>query len=476
MKKLIYLLAVTFFYTSSVVAKTITSDVAQAVAVNFYKQNADVEVKTVSLAYTETSSKGDAVYFVFNIIPVGTPPRGTNTGGFVIIVADDALFPVIGYSTEGSFVAPPPLSNFSFWMEQRKSEIIADRMSRTYGIQTPTEISAQWTALLNNQPFASRSTSAVLPLLQTTWAQHAPYNALCPGGSLAGCVATTMSQIMRYWKYPAHGTGSSSYSSTYGTLSASYANTTYNWNNMPANVTSVNNDVSTIMYQCGISVEMIYSPGASSSACTIDDNPACCAQISFPKYFGYDSTTIKDLLRSGYSDADWITLIESDLNAGQPLMYEAHDPIHGGHVWVCDGYNSTNMMHMNWGWGGQYNGYYSVNSLTTTNVFDFTYKEKVLVGIKPKNVTGIPSISPIISLYICPNPASTQLTIHTSSSNTGEATISIMNVLGQGIQSFGRSLSLSKGEAIDISNLPAGIYFLEMKTESAIDTKRFIKE
>jgi hypothetical protein len=163
-------------------------------------------------------------------------------------------------------------------------------------------------------------------------------------------------------------------------------------------------------------------------------------------------------------------------------MYEAHDSTRGGHVWVCDGYNSTNMLHMNWGWGGQYNGYYSVNSLTS-NAFNFSYKHKVLAGIKPKNVTGIPSISSDASFYIYPNPASTQLNIHIPSSGTGTSTLSIINVLGQEVLS--NSLSLGsvpinsgegRGEAIDISQLPAGMYFLQMKTESAIDTKRFIKE
>jgi hypothetical protein len=82
MKKLIHSLIVVFFcitatpiFIGIASGKTITSDVAQIVAANFFKQNADVSVKTVSLAYTETSSSGEAVYFVFNIIPVGTPPN-----------------------------------------------------------------------------------------------------------------------------------------------------------------------------------------------------------------------------------------------------------------------------------------------------------------------------------------------------------------------------------------------------------------
>ncbi len=483
MKKLIYLLIVAFFYTSAVVAKTITSDIARTVATNFFKQNADMEVKTVSLVYTETSESGEAVYFVYNINSSGVRPSSAelsekqSNGGFVIVVADDALYPVIGYSTEGPFVVPAPSSNAGYWMEQRKKEIITNRMQN---VQASSEISAQWSAYLNSRTVEPRIASAVSPLCKALWDQGSPYyNALCPGGSQTGCVATAMAQIMRYWKYPARGTGSSSYTSaSYGVLSANYGNTTYNWNNMPTgNVTSANNDVATIMYQCGVSVEMIYAPlpGGSGASTFAYENPSVCAQFSYARYFGYDSATIKGLQRFNYTDQKWINIIEADLNAGRPVHYSGFDATYGGHSWVCDGYEANNYLHMNWGASGNFDGYFSIN-LLNPYIFNFTSEQEAMIGLQPKSTTGIPSIPAAESFSIYPNPASTQLTIHTPSFSTGTTTVSIINLLGQEVLSNSLSLGEGRGEAIDISKFPAGMYFLQMKSESGIAAQRFVKE
>jgi len=486
MKKLIYSLIVAVFCTTAIIAivpitsgKTITLDVAQTVAVNFYKQNVGTQVNTASLAYTETSSSGDAVYFVFNIIPVGTPPSGMNTGGFVIIVADDAQYPVIGYSTEGSYVVPAPSSNAGYWMEQRKKEIIANRIQN---VQPTAEISDQWTAYLNSQAVAPRaaSTVTVSPLVKALWGQGSPYNALCPGVSKTGCVATAMAQIMRYWNYPVKGTGSSSYNCNYGVLTADYGNTIYDWSSVPTGkVDSANNAVATLMYQCGVSVDMNYSPSVSDAFVTIYDNPQApqvCAQIAYTQYFGYNAETIQALQEYYYSDQNWINAIETELNASRPVEYVGFDAIKGGHTWVCDGYDSNNKLHMNWGWNGIDDGYYSINLLNPGG-YNFSDNHEVLVGIKPMSVTGIASIPAAEIFQIYPNPAGNQLTIQTSSSRiSGLATVSIINMLGQEALSYSLSLGEDGGEAIDISKLSAGMYFLQMKTEGAIVTQRFVKE
>ncbi len=100
---------------------------------------------------------------------------------------------------------------------------------------------------------------------------------------------------------------------------------------------------------------------------------------------------------------------------------------------------------------------------------------QISVGINIAHNVGINEFSAnnYISLY--PNPAFDQLLIHTSSSRiTGKAIISIINVLGEIIQE--EKLKWSSDIIINIKTISPGIYFLEMKTESGIDTKRFIKE
>ncbi len=404
MKKLIYsLIVVVFCITATQIfigvasGKTITSDVAQIVAANFFKQNADKPVKALSLAYTATSSSGDSVYFVFNINAVD---------GFVIVVADDAQYPVIGYSTEGSFVVPAPASNAGYWMEQRKKEIIANKMQN---VQATTEISAQWTAYMNSKAVAPRVASTVSPLVKTLWDQPSPYNTLCPANCPTGCVATAMAQIMKYWNYPAKGIGSSSYNSPYGVIGANYGNTVYNWSDMPIpTIYDANNDVDTLMFQCGVSVEMDYTPNGSSASVTTYDDPGVCAQISYSKYFGYDPGTIQGLQQFNYTDQDWINIIETDLNANHPVQYAGIDTAYGGHSWVCDGYDAKNNLHMNWGFSGSDNGYFSINLLNPGGTFNFSNDNEVVVGIEPK--ASVPNDAGILSV-ISPIGTTCDLTI-----------------------------------------------------------------
>lgn len=82
------------------------------------------------------------------------------------------------------------------------------------------------------------------PLCTTTWDQSPNYNAMCPGGSVTGCVATAMAQVMKYWNHPAQGTGMHSYNhDVYGTLTANFGATTYQWSSMPNSISSNNGGV-----------------------------------------------------------------------------------------------------------------------------------------------------------------------------------------------------------------------------------------
>ena len=381
---------------NSIQAKPVTPTAAKNVAVSFYKQHSIKEPQTLTLAYTESALTGEALYYVFNV--------NTNDG-FVIVTADDATHPIIGYSTENVFVVPEGNTNISYWMNSRKKEILSIKATN---VQASADIAREWTGDFSANNLTQRangansvSTASVAPLVKTTWNQSPYYNALCPATSgtlsVTGCVATTMAQIMKYWSYPAHGIGSSSYcdctasgfKNNYGTLSANYAATTYSWSAMPVNVSSANSAVATLMYQCGVSVHMNYDPdGSSSYVLSVDAAGGACAQTSYTAYFGYDQTTIHGYQRTQghYTDAAWLNLIESDLNIGRPVQYAGQDTVAGGHTWVCDGYDVNNNLHMNWGWGGYDNGYFSINNLATTNGnpgFNPEKDHEILVGIQP---------------------------------------------------------------------------------------------
>ena len=108
-----------------------------------------------------------------------------------------------------------------------------------------------------------------------------------------------------------------------------------------------------------------------------------CAQKAYSTYFSYNSATMQGLHQSSYSAAAWMTLIQTELNAGRPVQYEGW-ATQGGHTWVCDGYDVNNLFHMNWGWGGYDNGYFSLSNLNP-NPYTFSSNDGALIGIQPNN-------------------------------------------------------------------------------------------
>ncbi len=379
MKKFTILVALMIAGISAMYANVVDLKTAQVAATNFYQHQCSVNSANLTLAYTEKAPSGDPVFYVFNV---------NGNKGFVIISAEDATHPILGYSNEGAYVVPVAGNNVGYWMDKRKREILVIRSSK---IAATLDVKAEWSSCVNNT-FLNSNThkiASVSPLLSTTWDQPSPYNAMCPGGSLTGCVATTMSQIMKYWNYPSHGISSSCYDEeksygyyeNYGTMCAYYDTSNYVWSAMPNNVSGPNAEVAKLMYDCGVSVDMDYSPSESGSAVSVYDNPYACAQISYVQYFGYD-THISYERDTIYTNTQWINLIEADLNASRPVQYAGYDKTYGGHTWVCDGYDASNNLHMNWGWSGADNGYYTPAALNPSP-YDFIYDEEVLTNIQP---------------------------------------------------------------------------------------------
>lgn len=365
-------------------AKQVPVQTAQTVAENFFNNGVYSGNNKSVLKHTALNVNGVPLYYVFNF-----------NNGFVIVSAEDAAQPIIGYSTEQVFEIPDSKSPVAFWLSKRQDEI---QYLKEQNINATLNIISDWNRLTYSSNFnkVNSSNSATLaPLLSSKWNQSPNYNAMCPGLSVTGCVATTMAQIMRYWQYPAHGTGSSSYMSNYGILSKNYAASIYNWNNMPMVLSGPNADVALINYDCGVSVEMDYSPTGSGAYVINLDNPIS-AEHSYITYFSYDPSTILGVYRSSYSDPTWISMLKSDLDLSRPVQYAGFGP-QGGHTWVCDGYDQNNFFHMNWGWGGSSNGYFNIDVLNPSGG-DFSSWQQALFGIIPIATNaidaGVLSISP----------------------------------------------------------------------------------
>ena len=281
----------------------------------------------------------------------------TTENSFVLIAADDRVQPVLGYSLNGRFDFENMPINKRAWIQEYNVEI-------QYAIEHQTrashEVTQQWRELMEGNSNACRAILVVAPLLQTQWNQGSPYNMLCPSNSVTGCVATAMAQVMKYWNYPQHGIGFHSYvHPDYGELTADFQSTTYDWDNM-LNTYSGSSTyaqeiaVATLMYHCGVSVDMNYSPNTSYA---YNSYVADALKI----YFNYSSEA-QCLLRSGYSDTEWIAMLKADLDLGRPVQYFGSRS-GDGHSFVCDGYNNSDYFHFNWGWGGYCDEYYTINNL-----------------------------------------------------------------------------------------------------------------
>jgi hypothetical protein len=384
MKKslLIFTFAMLVAY-SGLFAATVSVEQARAIAVNFFSLNASAGhgVNAV-LYYTRTEADNTVDYYAFNITP---------GPGFVIVSADDIIVPILAYSTTSTFQSDLTQTGVVDWMKHAAQHVYKGILAK---IPANQHISGLWTAYRNNQQPADMKSSVVAPLIYTEWNQEPYYNQDCPMANglrtVTGCVATTMAQIMKYWSYPAQGTGAFSYDdggnfyqNNIGTLSANFADSTYNWLAMPITIIGPNPGIASLMLQCGISVGMDYGTdvqGGSGAQVLTTYGPS--AQNAYVAYFSYNPNTINGVYESSYSSTDWLNLIETDLNAGRPVQYVGEDPTAGGHTWVCDGYDGNGLLHMNWGWGGNSNGYYNVNSLTAGG-YTFNTDEAALLGIEP---------------------------------------------------------------------------------------------
>jgi photosystem II stability/assembly factor-like uncharacterized protein len=369
MKKLFTLFAA-ICAAFSLYAAHVPVDVAQKTAIQFFQQIVPGNQSIPVVKDILTTRKGTVeTYYTFLFQP----------SGYVIVAADDAAIPILGYSEEGTI--PSEITNPALkeWLDNYSEEI--DKIISA-GLSN-AETLKEWKKIGHGNLKASPLD--VSPLLTSTWDQGCFYNALCPvaaGGQCGhvwtGCVATAMAQIMKYHNFPPQGVGSHSYvHPSYGTQTANFGTTQYNFASMPNNVTSSNTAVATLMYHAGVSVNMQY--GISGSGAYSQDVP-----YALKNYFNYRPEA-EILFKNNYANVeDWKNLLRADLDQSLPLYYSGSTPSEG-HAWVCDGYRmSDGTFHFNWGWSGSSNGWYAIGALNPGG-YAFNNDNAIVHQIKPYN-------------------------------------------------------------------------------------------
>lgn len=343
---------------------------------------------------------------------------GPGGKGFVLVSKDDRVIPILAYSESNTFETNDMPENIIAWLSDYDNQI---RFNRENDIAPSPQTTAKWEELEKGAAKTSADVAdEVPPLLSTTWSQSPRYNRYCPWHGTTqtptGCVATAMAQIMKYWNWPPINRGAMEYtyssaaSENYdnqaysSTLSSNFADTVFDWENMPNSLTSSSteteiNAVASLMYNVGISVNMSYGTRGSGAVTCVNsnyqflDNPTqesyATTEVALRNYFHYKYTT-NAVFSSDFTNSEWIEMLKMELNAGRPVLYAGQSQSGGGHAFVLDGYNSNNYFHVNWGWGGTANGDYAIGALNpfgsgtgASSSNQYNYSNKAVIGIEP---------------------------------------------------------------------------------------------
>lgn len=309
--------------------------------------------------------------------------------GFLILSAEDTHRPILAYSFEGDIDMSQTTPAIWVFLSQYRSEIDA---ARRLHLSASQEIQAEWDALRNPSQ-ATETEIVVAPLIRSTWNQNKYYNFLCPEDHEAptgydgrvpnGCVAVAMSQIMFYYRFPESGNGSHTNHTDYGNFHVNFAQQHYNYNAMCDALHNYNNEVAKLIFHCGTAVDMMYGPDGSGA---YSEN----VPTAMATYFKYNPDS-RRLSKHDYSENAWNQMLISDLEMSHPIYYSGYSQ-DGGHAFVCDGYNSDEYFHFNFGWGGSGNAYYVLtnNDSVHNAVNGYSHGQSAIFNLYPME-TNYPS-------------------------------------------------------------------------------------
>ena len=367
---------------ATVFATPITKDEAAVVCRNFLAQKmANGQVANADFQYYKTEFWDNMpVYHVFRL-------SGT---GFVTIAASDHFEPVISYSFESDYL---PNAASTFVMEAYSRWIVeCEKENVSYN-----GVADKWQHYLS-EDFTAEPTrgNSVGPLLTTKWNQDIYFNTLCPWDMrgpdqhvLTGCVATAMAQVLNYHGHPYTGALGTSYiPEPYGRITIYFRDYHYNYSANPNVPSGYSNEMAKLIYHCGVAVQMGYTPFGSGAH-------SVSAVDALKRHFKYDSAWLCPRALFDRLE-EWHAALRVDLDQLRPLYFSGDDG-QNGHAFVLDGYDEDGKFHINWGWGGNSDGYYVVvdnsveeDSLNPGHHMGYIYNTEAARLVYP--ITGAPGV------------------------------------------------------------------------------------
>ena len=307
----------------------------------------------------------------------------TRQGDFALIAADDRLPAVLAVGNgkiSGTAQANPGFEWFCASIEQVSRILTSSDKTFTTTLPDPDKYPAKVDALITSQ-----------------WGQDAPYSYWCPTGygeicddytpdvvhCCVGCVATALAQLTRYYRFPDHASGTANFLIGNQNASTSF-DATFDWDNMldsypEGQYTEAQGRAAALLsYVCGLISYMNYATNESGSS-----NVAGLAGAQ--NYFGY-SKDAEIVVRTDYSEPEWMDMVYNELSHRRPLYYQGvyvnFDPTVGlmaaVHSFLIDGYNEQGLVHVNWGWYGNYDGYFDIALLDVRGLQFNTYQDMVI--------------------------------------------------------------------------------------------------
>ena len=380
----------------SVWGQQISEQQAKERVLQFLNDNAPAKARGLSARMEAAKVEAQSIY-AFNV----------EGGGYIIASGDSRALPLLGYSDKGTIDWDHMPDNMRYWLKQYDQAMATLGKNKTF--RDGNSIFAKATTRAERQ--------AVAPLIKTEWYQGEPYWDKCPlydGADYTqtgkpcptGCVATAMAQVMNYWLWPKASPEIPAYEQytafqgkekkwNHPALPA----VTFDWANMIENYEKKNSKtgkwevvgtdtqkeaVATLMQYCGQATLMQYTPqGSSSMGQTVAE--------ALAKYFCYDAG-VRNVPRIKYTIDEWENLLYGELSEGRPVLYGGMSD-DSGHEFVCDGYDGKGLYHINWGWGGVNDGYFSLSVLnpednesigsSPSSSIGYCIFQDMLVGMKP---------------------------------------------------------------------------------------------
>ena len=276
--------------------------------------------------------------------------------GFVIVSGDDRTQSILGYAYTGEINMGQMPCNMKWLLSYYDTAI--GQLGDDFPQSASTTLSS--------------ATYAEIPaIVGTQWGQGDPYNAQCPQHEgercITGCVATAMAQVINHNRWPQSQTTEIPAYTT-NTLHISMPALPakqFNWDNMTAA------GIAELMLYCGQAVKMNYTTAASGAMS--GDVPEAMKSI-----FGY-STAASLASRASYTDEQWVDMIYKELQEGYPVLYFGQSATDGGHAFIVDGY-ADGKYHINWGWNGYCDGYFTLDKLNPNMENGFNLGQEMVIN------------------------------------------------------------------------------------------------